>query len=312
MSTSTQPPESTLRRIAGLLFVIFAVIGVSWRFQNSTPGGITLRNIPDHANHVSTTEFSLTHDVANDIFNATTNQQNSTVANMHSGQPVGSGLTTTDSLQSLSNDAADESPNAYDTIQEQEYTVTTPIPDSQLETISSSEGPADKRVDTEIVRGLQRRMQPRNLVVEPPRPNPTTNFRDTGMAPTTVASPSKVDFNMQTVRNIPARQFFHLHHMKTGGTSLGMVIECALRRLRQSLPPKNTLSYYSLSECNTAGYNYCMNTATNTCRSAMASSVVMTFCASLATVNALGKFQTQYKVRFFFVFLCWQVFMKSI
>ena len=44
------------------------------------------------------------------------------------------------------------------------------------------------------------------------------------------------------------KQFMHMHHMKTGGTSVDGLISCALRRQRE-LHNGNSISYSSMSEC---------------------------------------------------------------
>ena len=44
------------------------------------------------------------------------------------------------------------------------------------------------------------------------------------------------------------KQFMHMHHMKTGGTSVDGLISCALRRQKE-LHNGNSISYSSMSEC---------------------------------------------------------------
>ena len=106
------------------------------------------------------------------------------------------------------------------------------------------------------------------------------------------------------------KQFAHLHHMKTGGTSINSMLRCALSRARQlyqeaQTPPDmdadadtvdgahdgsrrtrtgQTLPFYSLEECSHSRYLSCINdnsTSAQSCRSSIASASVMQYCAPL-------------------------------
>ena len=106
------------------------------------------------------------------------------------------------------------------------------------------------------------------------------------------------------------KQFAHLHHMKTGGTSINHLLKCALSRARTlyqeaQTPPDagadsdnaddthdggrrtrtgQTLPFYSLEECSHSRYLSCINdnsTSAQSCRSSIASASVMQYCAPL-------------------------------
>ena len=108
----------------------------------------------------------------------------------------------------------------------------------------------------------------------------------------------------------PPKQFFHLHHMKTGGTSLSSYINCAIRRYtrlynayqsavtydresEQTKPDHSShkqilkISQYKLSECSKNSYNRCISQPENSCRNSIAQATVMTYCAPLAIANHL-------------------------
>jgi len=99
------------------------------------------------------------------------------------------------------------------------------------------------------------------------------------------------------------KQFAHLHHMKTGGTSINHLLNCALSRARklhqetQTQPDADAdgahgggrrtgqaLPFYSLEECSHSRYLSCINdnsTSAQSCRSSIASASVMQYCAPL-------------------------------
>ena len=78
------------------------------------------------------------------------------------------------------------------------------------------------------------------------------------------------------------RQFFHLHHMKTGGTSIDHVLRCGLSR---ACTGKHEIPYYRLSECSQAQYQKCISDPEDGCRSSVENSAVMSYCAPLFQTN---------------------------
>lgn len=82
----------------------------------------------------------------------------------------------------------------------------------------------------------------------------------------------------------PARQFAHLHHMKTGGTSINKVIKCAVTRAQET-HMVHQIPYYSLSECGYSRFQRCMSGRDTYCVGEIKKSMVMQFCAPLFAVN---------------------------
>mmetsp|Transcript_5215 Transcript_5215/g.7716 ORF Transcript_5215/g.7716 Transcript_5215/m.7716 type:complete len:537 (-) Transcript_5215:183-1793(-) len=106
------------------------------------------------------------------------------------------------------------------------------------------------------------------------------------------------------------RQFYHLHHMKTGGTSLSNLISCATRRYEtiyqrfhgqeqghghnnnndkaQANTQANAKAHipsFRLSECSKHGYERCVMQKQESCRNSIESAAVMTYCAPLAITD---------------------------
>ena len=100
------------------------------------------------------------------------------------------------------------------------------------------------------------------------------------------------------------KQFAHLHHMKTGGTSINHLLNCALGRARTLYQQTQTqtdagaagaaggssrrgrvLPFYSLEECSHSRYLTCIgndnSTSAQSCRSNIESASVMQYCAPL-------------------------------
>ncbi len=123
--------------------------------------------------------------------------------------------------------------------------------------------------------------------------------------------------------NPPVKQFYHLHHMKTGGTSLEGYISCALRRYtkfynllqtdrqatRNHNDNENTqveiegssqnnqhqnkkkmhFPEYKLSECSYNYYMRCISGPSNsTCHEQISKASIMTYCAPLAVTRHFG------------------------
>ena len=79
------------------------------------------------------------------------------------------------------------------------------------------------------------------------------------------------------------RQFLHLHHMKTGGTSVDNVLSCAVTRLQKDTSTQ--IRSYTLSECSGSSYEHCINNPEDGCRDSVQKSAIMTYCAPLFQVN---------------------------
>jgi hypothetical protein len=149
-----------------------------------------------------------------------------------------------------------------------------------LSTSSSSNIPRgiedeDHNDEETIIRNLAERMKPSYLIF---------NDESSEALPT---SPSDVDHavNEDTLvskSKPPPQQFFFLHHMKTGGTSVGSWLSCARRRFPQNL------AHYSLSECGTSSFNDCMYSENPRCYNGLTTSPLAEFCAPLFAVNKFG------------------------
>lgn len=87
-------------------------------------------------------------------------------------------------------------------------------------------------------------------------------------------------------------QFLHLHHMKTGGTSVDHLLSCARRRLEASWSKNRStttrIPYYSLHECSARNYTACLNNSSDYCRGKLNHSSVLSYCAPLFHLPKLG------------------------
>lgn len=85
------------------------------------------------------------------------------------------------------------------------------------------------------------------------------------------------------------KQFAHLHHMKTGGTSINRVVSCAVDRARNG--DRKALPFYSLSECGWGRYKQCTegtDESATRCQDQINSSAVMQYCAPMFQMNRFG------------------------
>lgn len=86
--------------------------------------------------------------------------------------------------------------------------------------------------------------------------------------------------------------FLHLHHMKTGGTSMDRLLNCARKRLEtswsnSSKTAKTTIPYYNLHECSAKG-RACLSNPKDNCRAPVNRSSVLSYCAPLLHLPKLG------------------------
>jgi len=91
---------------------------------------------------------------------------------------------------------------------------------------------------------------------------------------------------------VPPKQFFHLHHMKSGGTSLNQYLNCALTRATNYYSSQeNTklqLVKSKLSECNYGYFQECTQDPNHTCGKKFAVASYMEYCAPLAVTEQFG------------------------
>lgn len=96
--------------------------------------------------------------------------------------------------------------------------------------------------------------------------------------------PRDLEFDEVTDTAAP-HQFFHLHHMKTGGTSMDHVLRCGLSRACSGKNHEREIPYYRLSECGRSRYEQCINNPEDRCRASVEHSAVMSYCAPLFQTN---------------------------
>jgi hypothetical protein len=92
----------------------------------------------------------------------------------------------------------------------------------------------------------------------------------------------KEDENEQ-VHALQQHQFLHLHHMKTGGTSLDGLVSCGMSRLKDA---GIQLKYTNLHECGERHYADCVSGASQQCLTGVQTAAVLSYCAPL---QDLGK-----------------------
>lgn len=87
-------------------------------------------------------------------------------------------------------------------------------------------------------------------------------------------------------RTMVPHQFLHLHHMKTGGTSMDRLLRCAMDRLK--MEANYDVPYYSIHECSRNRFNGCLGDKENSCRGYMKKASVMSYCAPLKYLDEFG------------------------
>jgi len=87
---------------------------------------------------------------------------------------------------------------------------------------------------------------------------------------------SKLDYSPTATK-----QFAHLHHMKTGGTSLNRLLSCALKRARGGGSRDRVLRDASIEECSSFRYNKCIHDEEDPCREKIQSAAYMQYCAPM-------------------------------
>ena len=128
------------------------------------------------------------------------------------------------------------------------------------------------------------------------------------------SKPFEFDYNKDGT--IYPHQLLHLHHMKTGGTSMDSLMRCALTRwqkviasdaptskrgvsLNATIPSSpstmpgfsgnpNSIPYSVIHECSSFMYDRCRTGDDASCQARINSSSVMSYCAPLMDLNAFG------------------------
>mmetsp|Transcript_13025 Transcript_13025/g.17933 ORF Transcript_13025/g.17933 Transcript_13025/m.17933 type:complete len:443 (-) Transcript_13025:38-1366(-) len=104
------------------------------------------------------------------------------------------------------------------------------------------------------------------------------------MEPRNILYNTTIDSDGNKTTTFPPKQFFHLHHMKTGGTSIDAFLHCGTNRLSQQIG--SPIPQYQLSECAHSTYQKCISHNYDACTSRVESAAKMSFCAPLAQANA--------------------------
>jgi hypothetical protein len=86
--------------------------------------------------------------------------------------------------------------------------------------------------------------------------------------------------------SLTPHQFIHLHTMKTGGTSIDHMMQCAMERLKEQTSLQ--VPYYSLHECKRSYYKDCLVGNTPYCTTKMETSAILSFCAPLHDLPKFG------------------------
>lgn len=91
------------------------------------------------------------------------------------------------------------------------------------------------------------------------------------------------DFVTHPDGTLARQQFVHLHHMKTGGTSMDSLIHCGMSRLQKQQSKSSTMSipYANLHECSPMRYQSCLSQRDQRCWDQVANSSILSYCAPL-------------------------------
>jgi hypothetical protein len=87
-------------------------------------------------------------------------------------------------------------------------------------------------------------------------------------------------------RTMVPHQFLHLHHMKTGGTSIDKLLRCSMDRLKKEA--NYEIPYYSIHECSRKNFATCLIDPENKCRAHMDEASVMSYCSALKYLDEFG------------------------
>lgn len=80
-------------------------------------------------------------------------------------------------------------------------------------------------------------------------------------------------------QQLAVHQFLHLHHMKTGGTSMDTYLRCAMERLKNDRG--YTVPYGNIHECNKRYYERCKSGGDSRCLKNLEEASIMSYCAPL-------------------------------
>ena len=81
-------------------------------------------------------------------------------------------------------------------------------------------------------------------------------------------------------------QFLHLHHMKTGGTSMDQKLRCTMDRLKKDGHYK--VAYFNIHECSEKRFENCLSGHDTKCLTSAKSASIMSYCAALKHLPTFG------------------------
>jgi hypothetical protein len=97
------------------------------------------------------------------------------------------------------------------------------------------------------------------------------------------------------VTTLHVHQFLHLHHMKTGGTSMDGLLQCAMRRLKKKSPTSTSssstavkMAYMNLHECGLSHYRSCRDDVDSKCWDQINQASILSYCAPLMDLETFG------------------------
>ncbi len=94
-----------------------------------------------------------------------------------------------------------------------------------------------------------------------------------------LTTPRELAMESNDPNKLVMHQFLHLHHMKTGGTSMDRYLECARQRLKTD--KGYTIPYSNIHECSRDYYARCKSGQDSRCQTYVAEASMLSYCAPL-------------------------------
>lgn len=99
-----------------------------------------------------------------------------------------------------------------------------------------------------------------------------------------LTTPREFVFEEERPNRFAKHQFLHLHHMKTGGTSMDRYLRCSMERIKSA--KRHAIPYASIHECGETHYHQCVTGEKPSCTQNVANASIMSFCAPLKDLPA--------------------------
>lgn len=94
-----------------------------------------------------------------------------------------------------------------------------------------------------------------------------------------LTTPRELAMDNTFPNQLAMHQFIHLHHMKTGGTSMDRYLDCARDRLHKDM--EYTIPYGNVHECSRDYYQRCKSGQDARCQKSIADAAMLSYCAPL-------------------------------